>query len=89
MVALPNRLHFDAQDTGVGVERIEYSYDGLYRLTAADYFEDETLTRGYDYAYDLMGNRLNTSLFDGVDTISTTFTYNSANQMVTSRATNW
>ena len=40
--------------TGVTTTTIDYTYDPLYRLTAADYSTGDT----YRYAYDAVGNRL-------------------------------
>lgn len=52
---------------------ITYTYDPLYRLTAADY-SDETY---YHYIYDAVGNRLSETTQTG----STSFTYDNANRL--------
>ncbi len=49
---------------------IDYTYDGLSRLTQADYDDGTTI---YDYAYDLAGNLTNNN--------GKTRTYNATNQM--------
>ncbi len=67
-----------------------YTYDGLYRLTDASYCDgvinpstcdSANAAYDYDYAYDLMGNRQSQTVFDGVNTTTTTYGYNSAHQV--------
>lgn len=62
---------------------INYTYDGMYRLTGAEYIENAQTVRSYDYTYDLNGNRLSETVFDGLATTTTNYTYNLANQIVT------
>ncbi|MBN1878296.1 MAG: hypothetical protein JXA33_29015, partial [Anaerolineae bacterium] len=64
---------------GCGITRvITYTYDGLYRLTAADY----STGIYYGYQYDTVGNRqayTQTTAFDA--TTVTTYTYDAANRL--------
>jgi RHS repeat-associated protein len=60
---------------------ITYQYDGMQRLLSADYVENGTANRSYDYTYDLNGNRTSETVFDGLSTLQTVFAYNLANQM--------
>jgi RHS repeat-associated protein len=56
---------------------IDYTYDSLYRLTAADYSDGSY----YHYTYDAVGNRLTQeSLVDGLP-ISLAYTYDIANRL--------
>ncbi len=56
---------------------INYTYDPLYRLTAADYSDGEY----FHYTYDAMGNRLTQdSTILGLPT-STSYTYDNANRL--------
>ena len=70
---------------------ITYTYDGLYRLTGADY-RSTGLTTGssgeeFGYAYDAVGNM--TAMTETISTtIVTTYTHNAAYQLVTARASN-
>jgi YD repeat-containing protein len=58
---------------------ITYTYDGLYRLTEADYSTGEN----FQYAYDTVGNRtLVTSTTPLSGTVVTTFTYDAANRLI-------
>ncbi len=62
---------------------IVYTYDHLYRLTAADYSTGEA----FAYAYDPLGNQ--TALTETLSLTSTvvmTYTYDAANRLVTARA---
>jgi YD repeat-containing protein len=52
---------------------IAYTYDGLSRLTAADYSSGDY----YHYAYDAVGNRLNETTAKG----ETAYTYDTANRL--------
>jgi RHS repeat-associated protein len=53
---------------------IDYSYDTLYRLTAADY-DDGTF---FHYTYDTVGNRLTQDALGGTDT----YAYDEANELI-------
>ena len=53
---------------------ISYTYDGLYRLTAADYSNGLY----FHYAYDAVGNRTSQTVTGGV---VTTYTYDIANRL--------
>jgi len=69
--AAGNRTH--VTETGSGVPRgISYTYDALYRLTAADYSTGEQ----YAYQYDPVGNR--TAM---TDTAVHTYVYDAANRL--------
>jgi len=65
----------EEQGSGVftGTLVIDYSYDGLYRLTGADYSTGER----YGYTYDAVGNRLTYSGPDG----SHTYAYDAADRL--------
>jgi YD repeat-containing protein len=52
---------------------INYTYDGLSRLTAADYSSGDY----YHYAYDAVGNRLTETTAKG----ETAYTYDPANRL--------
>ena len=52
---------------------IEYTYDALYRLTAADYDDGTT----FKYTYDAVGNRLT----EETDESTSTYTYDAANRL--------
>ena len=62
---------------------INYTYDGLSRLTAADYSSGDY----YHYAYDAVGNRLNETTAKG----ETAYTYDPANRLtsVNGQAVQW
>jgi RHS repeat-associated protein len=62
---------------------INYTYDGLSRLTAADYSSGDY----YHYAYDAVGNRLNETTTKG----ETAYTYDTANRLtsVNGQAVQW
>jgi RHS repeat-associated protein len=53
---------------------VDYTYDPLYRLTAADYSTGQY----YHYAYDAVGNRLSQQTHIG----TTNYTYDSANRLM-------
>jgi YD repeat-containing protein len=53
---------------------ITYTYDPLYRLTAADYSSGEF----FHYTYDAVGNRLTQGTHEGTNT----YTYDIANRLV-------
>lgn len=58
---------------------IDYTYDALQRLLAADYSDD----RSYAYSHDVAGNRTQQQVTIGMTTTTTDWTYNVANQMTT------
>ena len=62
---------------------INYTYDGLSRLTAADYSSGDY----YHYTYDSVGNRLNETTAKG----ETAYTYDTANRLtsVNGQAVQW
>ena len=55
-----------------------YTYDALYRLTAADY---PNTSDDYSYTYDKVGNRLTRTI--GADTLA--YEYNEGNRLVSIR----
>jgi len=63
---------------------LTYTYDSLYRLTNAAYGTANVFT----YTYDAVGNALVHTRTVSGQTISTTYTYNNANQLVTAKASN-
>ena len=69
---------------------IVYTYDGLHRLTEADYDTQSTnllldQDAYFNYRYDSMGNQ--TAIIETLDsTVVTTYTYNAANQLATARS---
>jgi RHS repeat-associated protein len=65
---------------------ITYTYDGLNRLKSADYTESNVLKRAYSYTYDLAGNRTGVTEYYNQTELNTVYTYNSANQLLTSKA---
>ena len=65
---------------------ISYTYDGMQRLDTASYAEDGVANaRVYDYGYDLIGNRLSQAVTVSGTTTTTSYTYNVANQLATSK----
>ena len=71
---------------GIGVSdaAIEYQYDALNRLTRASYSSGTI----FEYTYDPAGNVLEyVSTIDG-QSITTSYEYNNANEMVTAQASN-
>ena len=60
---------------------INYDYDSLYRLTAADYSDGKF----YQYAYDSVGNRLTQQSHVGNDT----YTYDNANRLTNVNGTTY
>ena len=62
--------------SGVDPVTITYSYDPLYRLTAADYADGSY----FHYSYDPVGNRLTEESAGGV---VVTYTYDIANRLTT------
>ena len=66
-------------------QTIRYVYDAIARLLSAEYHSGfnnptGTLTRQYNYAYDLSGNRTQKTVDTGTPVI-TNYTYNAANQL--------
>jgi RHS repeat-associated protein len=66
---------------------IDYTYDGLYRLTAAEYSTGEV----FEYTYDATGNRLSQTVTINEIPITTTYTYDDANRLsqVDAQAYTW
>ena len=62
------------QQSGVGSLVIDYNYDSLYRLTAADY-SDGTY---FHYTYDEVGNRVSQT----TETNTNTYQYDDANRLI-------
>ncbi|MBI9051564.1 MAG: Ig-like domain-containing protein [Anaerolineaceae bacterium] len=62
--------------------QIDYSYDGLYRLTDADYEDEDTF---FHYTYDKVGNRLTQGTADETNT----YTYDAANRMTSVDGTSY
>ncbi|MDP1624666.1 MAG: hypothetical protein Q8L64_02745 [bacterium] len=60
---------------------IDYTYDALYRLTAAEYSDGKY----YHYAYDSVGNRLNEETHLG----TTTYAYDIANRLASVNSTSY
>ena len=67
--------------TPSGPVTINYTYDALNRLTAANYSNGTTFT----YAYDAAGNVLQYTQTTGATTVTTNYTYDSANQLMTAQ----
>lgn len=79
--AIGNRTRIDESN---GISR-QYQYDRIYRLTQ-EKVADPTNAQTYqnDFSYDAVGNRLNkTSALYNQPAVSTDYTYNSADQLVT------
>ncbi|MHC1781852.1 MAG: RHS repeat domain-containing protein [Anaerolineaceae bacterium] len=66
---------------------IDYTYDGLYRLTKAEYSTGEV----FEYTYDATGNRLTQTVTIDEVPVTTTYTYDEANRMsqVDAQAYTW
>lgn len=65
-------------------KRIEYSYDAINQLTEERYYDDlttQTASKRITYQYDLLGNCTQKAVNAGTTT-TTTYTYNSANEIV-------
>jgi RHS repeat-associated protein len=58
---------------------IDYTYDALHRLTGATYNDG----RSFGYTYDAAGNVLELQQNLGPGTVTTTYNYNTANELVT------
>jgi hypothetical protein len=61
------------EEAGTYEVTIDYGYDPLYRLTAADYSDDTY----YHYTYDAVGNRLTQE----TDLVTNAYTYDIANRL--------
>ena len=61
-----------------------YEYDELNRLTEEEYYiyGGPTLQYSYDYTYDAVGNRTSMVNFNGSQTVTTNYIYNSLNQLM-------
>ena len=66
---------------GIVMTTVNYVYDGLYRLTDADYSDGSS----FGYAYDAVGNRLTQTTCSGAGCTPTTVTstYDDANRLAT------
>jgi CSLREA domain-containing protein len=66
---------------------IDYTYDALHRLTSAAYSDG----RSFSYTYDAAGNVLELQQNLGPGTVTTTYTYDVANQLSTAQqgSTTW
>jgi YD repeat-containing protein len=69
---------------GVVTTTISYSYDPLHRLVAADYSSGES----HIYTYDPVGNVTAYDRTLGGNLVTTTYTYDAANQLLTAQASN-
>jgi len=66
---------------------IDYTYDALHRLTGATFSDG----RSFGYTYDAAGNVLELEQDLGPGTVTTTYTYNAANELFTAQkdGTTW
>jgi YD repeat-containing protein len=64
---------------------VQYTYDGLSCLIAADYFTGQNVDgdpfREYDFAYDLSGNRSQQVVEIAGSPTTTDYTYDAANRL--------
>ena len=60
---------------------IDYTYDNLNRLKSAEYSDG----RSFGYEYDVNGNTVEKRENVGTETVTTTYTYDAANQLVTAQ----
>jgi RHS repeat-associated protein len=81
---------YDAVGNPLRVQREDntyelYKYDNLYQLTRVDYDASNTVssTNWTSYAYDPVGNRTNMIQALGTNTISTVYTYDVADRLLT------
>ncbi len=79
------KLEFKQLETAYDGHAIDYSYDDLSRLLAADYFaawDAVNPVREYDFSYDLAGNRTSEVVnVDGAPFSSQSHTYDAANRI--------
>ncbi len=79
------KLEFKQLETAYDGHSIDYTYDDLSRLLAADYFtawDGVNPVRDYTFAYDVAGNRLTEVVnVDGSPFSSQTHTYDAANRI--------
>ncbi len=79
------KLEFKQLETAYDGHAIDYSYDDLSRLLAADYFaawDGVNPVRDYTFAYDVAGNRTSEVVnVDGSPFSSQTHTYDAANRI--------
>ncbi len=79
------KLEFVQMETLYDGQTLQYSYDDLSRLLAADYFaawDAVNPVREYDFSYDVAGNRLSEVVnVDGSPFSSQTHTYDAANRI--------
>ncbi len=79
------KLEFKQLETAYNGHAIDYTYDDLSRLLAADYFaawDDVNPVRDYTFAYDVAGNRTQEILtVDGGTPTQTDYTYDAANRI--------
>jgi RHS repeat-associated protein len=67
-------------EAGTWSQTIDYTYDPLYRLTAADYSGGDY----FHYNYDAVGNRLSEEkVVNGLPLVETEYTYDIANRLAT------
>ncbi len=79
------KLEFVQMETLYDGQTLQYSYDDLSRLLAADYFaawDDQNPVRDYTFGYDVAGNRTSEVVnVDGSPFSSQTHTYDAANRI--------
>ncbi len=79
------KLEFKQLETAYDGHAIDYTYDDLSRLLAADYFaawDDANPARDYTFGYDVAGNRTSEVVnVDGAPFSSQTHTYDAANRI--------
>ncbi len=79
------KLEFVQMETLYDGQTLQYSYDDLSRLLAADYFaawDTVNPVREYDFSYDVAGNRTQEILtVDGGTPTQTDYTYDAANRI--------
>ncbi len=79
------KLEFKQLETAYDGHAIDYTYDDLSRLLAADYFaawDDVNPVRDYTFAYDVAGNRTSEVVnVDGSPFSSQSHTYDAANRI--------
>jgi hypothetical protein len=72
---------------------IQYAYDGISRLTDADYYPGVNVSgspfRAYDYAYDPAGNRTQKVITVDGSPSTTNYTYNALSQLTGDRVNSY